>query len=149
MRSAFHCSPTGTLYHRQAPFQREFEIDVRGRTVQTPVVDGSDVQLVVEAGEIKSNSDGEKAVHQLAKLFAVLERVVIAAAAGESALWKDGITVSGTGEVQGSNGVTYVFVGRVISDAPVAMQEAWSLPESAGVRFLQPTCMRFVSTSMD
>jgi hypothetical protein len=133
------------------------------------VVDGSVVELAVEAGEIKSNNDAQKAVRQLAKLFAVLERVIVAISAGKAASWSCGEVVipPATGVPTGqrsvssrppprtgaaasgsanAGGVKYVFIGRIITTVPVSLQDKWTQPAWTGVRLLRPDCVRFVPT---
>lgn len=124
--------------------------------MQTPLVDGTVVQLSVEVGEIKSNNDGKKAVQQLSKLFAVLERVICAVSAGDGATWKDGVTAPpaswspepGITAAADAYGVAHAFLGRVITSAPLELKEDWLLTSSTGVRFLRPGHVRFVSTSV-
>ena len=134
----------------QAPFQCEIQVDVCGHIVQTPLVDGTEILLSIVAGEIKSNSDGEQAVRQLARWFAVLERVVIAISASDSARWCDGIANESHASRSARGVVAYSFLGRVHTDGPLDMgsMDKWALPSSTGVTFKRPSCVHFVSMPM-
>lgn len=137
----------------QAPFQTEIDVDA-GRTVQTTLDDGNAVQLNVEAGEIKSNGNGQRAVQQLSKLFAVLERVICAISVGENATWKDGASVppalpSKHTLAANASGVAYSFLGRVVTSEMLELKDEWSQPKSTGVRFLRPDHVHFVSIPLD
>ena len=138
---------TSSPFSPQAPFQCEIQVDVCGHTVHTPLVDGAEILLSIVAGEIKSNSDGEQAVRQLARWFAVLERVVIAVSASDSARWYDGIANERHASRSARGVVAYSFLGRVHTDGPLDMgsMDKWALSSSTGVTFKRPWCVHFVS----
>ena len=91
-------------------------------------------------------------------MFGVLELVLRAISAGPNAVWRNGEVVKKKGpkgDVSSSprslldvdaNGITYMFLGRVFTDAPLSMMNSWETTASTGVRFLQPRRMRFVSS---
>lgn len=120
--------------------------------MQTPLVDGTEILLSVVAGEIKSNSDGEQAVRQLARWFAVLERVVITVSASDSARWfgTDGIADERRVSPSERGVVAYSFLGRVHTDGPLdtGSMDEWALPSSTGVTFKRQSCVHFVSMPM-
>ena len=142
-------SATLVLSISQPPFQKHMQVDVRGRTVQTPIVDGSEILLSIESGEIKSNSDGKKAVQQLARWFSILERVIIAVGASDTAQWHDGVAIEHP-SMFSAKAITYTFLGRVHTDGPLDVldMDDWALPTKTGVTFLKPSCVHYVSMPM-
>lgn len=107
-------------------------------------------QLQVEACEPWGKFTAMDTVSSLTRLFAVLERVIGAVAAGENAQWKNGsVWVPGASKEQqtvASDNLPYAFVGRVLSthklpDAKV-ISESWMHPQRTGVRLLRPASVQ-------
>ena len=137
----------------QSPFKRAFTAHVHTRVAEMPGDGsaGSFKQLQVEARELRSGVTTMDTVFSHAKLFAVLERVIVAVTAGENALWKNGsVFVPGASQEQqiiARDRVPYAFVGRMLPahrlpDAKV-VSESWLLPQRSGVRLVRPESVRF------
>ena len=137
---------------------------MKGSITHLPLDHGSAVLIQVEAGEIKSNHDGQKAVQQLARWYAVLELVIFAIGAGQRAQWTNGSFRNDVGELvhvgadrgnsgygkqlinPDSNGIAFTFVGHVFTDKPLTILDSWMQTKSTGVRLLRPKHARFVSS---
>lgn len=140
----------------QAPFQRVLtadvvarSIDVQSRKSREPFSgsDGFSTEVQIRVLAVEAQFDKKLTMRRLVQLFAVLERVVIAVAAGEGALWKYGVpslTDGGMYTRGARNGSTYAFLGRVVSDELRTIPKSWWCPQETGVLILRPMCAQIV-----
>ena len=140
----------------QAPFQRVLSANVDARSIEVQLrksqkpfggFGGFSTEVQLRVLVLETEFDKILTLRRLARLFAVLERVVIAVITGEGATWKNGVpSVKDAETVQrgARDSSSYSFLGRVVSDELATIPRAWWCSQATGVRLLRSSCTQIV-----